>query len=579
MTASALEDAFAALCRTIEARTGVGGVAIFGAENGRCVLRFAAAPFLALCPQQLVPPAMHLGLLTPQPQRIPGVELGLVAAACLLQPIQGEGGESGPRGYLALASRRSRRSGPRMVSALEDAAMIAGLLLDRSVALPRAEAAEPGAPWVPAAALIAEAADASAGAARGTILPRLAAHQLIASLLRARSRRQPLAFALLDIDRFRAVNEVLGTEAGDAVLAVTGARIEGCLGPEDRLIRLEGDRFLVVTSPARRDVRDLAEAMLGAVARPLDLTARKLAMQASVGIVLAGRAETSPVRLLMQADTALRRAKAHGGGRIEIHEPSLHAALLERSRLELDLRHATENGELALVYQPYIGLALGQITGFEALLRWQHPTRGDIPPTTFIPLAEATGLILPIGIWALRAACEAAVAWPGAFTLSVNISALQFHAADFVEEVRGVLAASGFPPGRLELEITETVLMRDNPETISQLRALVALGIRIALDDFGTGYSALAYLSRLPHHRIKLDKSFVQDIGRPSTAGLVRAIIALARAGGIETTAEGIERPDQLAAVTALGFTHAQGYAMGRPVADPVPICRAASPA
>jgi predicted signal transduction protein with EAL and GGDEF domain len=372
---------------------------------------------------------------------------------------------------------------------------------------------------------------------------------------------------------------VLGAGAGDAVLAATGARIEACLGPDDRLIRLENDRYLIVTSPSRRDVRDLADEVLASVARRLDLGKQRLAMRASIGIVLAGRAETSPVRLLMQADTALRRAKASGGGRVEIHEPGLHEALLERSRLELDLRHAVENRELSLVYQPYIALATGEMSGVEALLRWRHPSRGEIAPGTFIPLAEATGLILPIGMWALKAACAAAAGWPGRFTLSVNISALQFHAPGFVEEVEAAIDASGFPADRLELEITETVLMRDNPDTIAQLRAIVRKGIRIALDDFGTGYSALAYLSRLPHHRIKLDKSFVQDIARPSTAGLIRAIIALARAGGIETTAEGVERADQLAAVTALGFSHAQGYATGFPVRDPAPLCRAIAPA
>jgi diguanylate cyclase (GGDEF)-like protein len=582
MPASALHDAFAALCRTLEARTGIGGIAIFAADDAACALRFAAAPYLALCQGEVIPPAVTVARLEAPPLRVEAGELGLAAADCLLQPILDPAGAADqvPRGFIALAAPRTRRIGPRVAAALRDAAEIAGLLLEQgpppALAPPVGEPASSG--WVPAAAVAV--APGPAEALPGASLPRLEVHRLVASLLRARGRGRQLAFALVDIDRFRAVNEGLGTDAGDAILAATGLRVEACLGAEDRLIRLGGDRFLIVTSPGRRprgqDVRDLADAVLAAVARPLELADRRLSMRASVGVVLAGRAESSPVRLLMQADGAVRRAKAEGGGRVEIHEPGLHAALIERSRIELDLRHALENGELGLVYQPYVALATGEASGVEALLRWRHPTRGDIAPATFIPLAEATGLILPIGIWALRTACRAAASWPGAFTLSVNISALQFHALGFVAEVEAAIADSGFPAERLELEITETVLMRDNPDTIAQLRALAKLGIRIALDDFGTGYSALAYLSRLPHHRIKLDKSFVQDIARPSTAGLIRAIIALARAGGIETTAEGVERPDQLEAVAALGFTHAQGYATGFPVEDPTPLCRAA---
>ena len=209
-------------------------------------------------------------------------------------------------------------------------------------------------------------------------------------------------------------------------------------------------------------------------------------------------------------------------------------------------------------------------SGAEALLRWSHPGRGEIAPASFIPIAEATGLILPLGAWALATALGAAARWPARLAVSVNVSALQFHQPGFVAEVDAALAASGVAPERLELEITETVLMRDNPQTLAQLDALIARGVRIALDDFGTGYSALAYLARLPHHRIKLDRAFVRDLGNPATAELVRAIIALARKTGVCVTAEGVERPDQLAAVRALGFTHAQGFAVGAPAADPI---------
>jgi EAL domain-containing protein (putative c-di-GMP-specific phosphodiesterase class I) len=282
--------------------------------------------------------------------------------------------------------------------------------------------------------------------------------------------------------------------------------------------------------------------------------------------------------LLGQAESALRRAKSEGRDRCVVHEPSEAALTLDKSRLELDLAHAAQRGELHLVYQPYVDLSDGSVAGAEALIRWRHPTRGELQPMSFIPMAEATGLILPLGRWALRAALARAIDWPASTTLSVNISPLQFHQSDFLDEVDAALVDTGFPAGRLELEITETVLMRDNPDTTAQLHALINRGIRIALDDFGTGYSALAYLARLPHHRIKLDKSFVQDLGNPATAELIRAIISLARSQGIDVTAEGVERDEHLALVRRAGFTHAQGYAMGAPAADPAALRPPAPP-
>ncbi|HLS59178.1 MAG TPA: EAL domain-containing protein [Paracoccaceae bacterium] len=256
--------------------------------------------------------------------------------------------------------------------------------------------------------------------------------------------------------------------------------------------------------------------------------------------------------------------------------PHGQAAELDRSRRELC--RALHGGELSLVYQPYVDLATGETSGVEALMRWQHPTRGEISPAQFIPLAEATGQILPIGNWALGRACSEAAEWAGDLTLSVNVSPLQFHAPDFVSAVETVLDRTGFSPERLELEITETVLMRDDPQAVRQLQALIALGVRIALDDFGTGYSALAYLNRFPHHRIKLDRSFVQDMERPSTAALIRAIIRLARAGGVAVTAEGVESPKQLRTARAMGFSHAQGFATGPPVRMPKPGPRTQDP-
>ena len=247
--------------------------------------------------------------------------------------------------------------------------------------------------------------------------------------------------------------------------------------------------------------------------------------------------------------------------------------------LERDLAGAAGRGQLRLVYQGYLDLADGRLSGAEALLRWRHPLRGELRPAAFIPLAEASGLILPLGAWALRAALAAAAGWPRGLTLSVNVSALQFRQPGFVADIDAALAAAGVAPDRLELEITETVLMREGRDTTAQLEALVARGVRIALDDFGTGYSALAYLGRLPHQRIKLDRTFVQDLGNPATRELVRAITALARRTGVAVTAEGIERPDQLRLARDLGFTHAQGFVTGPPVEDAADLRDAPQPA
>ena len=389
--------------------------------------------------------------------------------------------------------------------------------------------------------------------------------------MRAGATGRPAGLMILDLDRFHAVNEALGVAAGDALLAVTGTRLQQALDPGDRLIRLEGDRFAIVAPRGPAALRALARQLLQAVSQPLAIDGRRLVMRASIGIVTATAANPTSA-LLMQADTALRRAKIEGRGRFVLHEPADGALELERSRLELDLTDALALGQMHLAYQPFIDLRDGRVAGAEALLRWRHPTRGELQPAAFIPLAEATGQILPLGRWALRTAMARALAWPARIGLSVNISALQFHQPDFLDDVDAALAETGFRPERLELEITETVLMRENPETTAQLNALIARGVRIALDDFGTGYSALAYLARLPHHRIKLDKAFVQDLGNPATADLIRAIITLARTQGVAVTAEGVERPEHLAQVRRAGFTHAQGYATGAPVADPTPL-------
>jgi diguanylate cyclase (GGDEF)-like protein len=574
--------AWQALCRFLEARTGMSAIAVYRVTPSGDILLHATPAYVRLRTDEAQRLSAVLGEAGSL-RRLDPRSIGLSAAVTYIQSCPGPEAD-GTRLCIVLASRRMRRIGSRAAAAIADAAAIAAGLGTGpgtgGFASPSAQAPPGGG----AEAGEEEAAIASHSPARGpapgrtvpgavATMNRTALHQLIASILRARGRAGQPAFLMVDIDRFRAINEGLGAEAGDLALAATASRIGDVLEERDRVIRLDSDRFLVITVACHRPVEDIAGAILAAIAEPIRLASRRLALTASIGVVVPVASEISPVRVLMQADMALRRAKAAGGARIEVHEPGAHAALLERSLLELDLRHALEEGQFSLVYQPYIRLSTGRIDGVEALLRWRHPTRGEIAPSTFIPLAEATGQILPIGMWALSAACAEAARHPGAgFLLSVNISPLQFHAPGFVDQVDAALARTGFPPSRLELEITETVLMRDNPDTTAQLRALIARGIRIGLDDFGTGYSALAYLSRLPHHRIKLDKSFVQDLARPSTAGLMRAIIALARAGGIDTTAEGVESEDQLLAVRGLGFSHAQGFATGATMSDLAPL-------
>jgi diguanylate cyclase (GGDEF)-like protein len=399
-----------------------------------------------------------------------------------------------------------------------------------------------------------------------------AALRWIVATLRDQRPAGESAMLLLDLDRFHALNEVLGSSAGDLVLTRIAARIENLLGSGERMLRLDGDRFAILVERAGADPRSLADRLLRTVATPMEIDGRSVTVEASIGIVDRITEAARATTLLPQGAAALRRAKLEGRNRYVLHVPAIDTLDLERSRLEFDLAHALAQGQMQLAFQPYVNLVTDTVAGAEALLRWKHPTRGEMRPASFLPLAESSGLILPLGAWTLRRALEAATRWPDRMTLAVNISALQFHQSRFVAEVDAALASTGFPAGRLELEITETVLMRDNPQTVGQLRALIARGIRIALDDFGTGYSALAYLARLPHHRIKLGRSFIQDLANPATAELIRAIVASARAQGIAITAEGAETEAQLEAVRAMGFTHAQGYVIGVPVADPADL-------
>jgi diguanylate cyclase (GGDEF)-like protein len=545
MTQATEDPIAAALFRLLSARPGFAAAGLVSTSGGKPQV-VAATPALAALGLAEASPGSPALADQPAVRLDPG-DLGLDAGFAAAAPIRRRDGPM--LGYLLVADRGPRRLTPRLAALIGDAAALALPILEA-----RRPAPGPGRPD--------RAGDT---ALRGAVRLRSAAERMIDTAL---ARGGTPALMMLDLDRFRAVNEALGPAAGDALLAVTGTRLEQALGTAGRVMRLVGDRFVIVAAEGSGEVRVLARRLLQAVSQPLVLDGRTVVMQASIGIVPRLAAQTPTPALLTQADAALRRAKLEGRGRFVVHEAAAAVAAVETSRLELDLPGAAASGELRLVYQPYVDLADGRVSGVEALLRWHHPTRGTLLPASFIPMAEATGQILPLGRWALAAALAEARDWPQRLSLSVNISPLQFHQPGFLAEVDAALAASGFPAERLELEITETVLMRDNPETTAQLRALIARGIRIALDDFGTGYSALAYLARLPHHRIKLDKAFVQDLANPATAELIRAIIALARTQGIAVTAEGVERPEHLALVRGIGFTHAQGYALGVPRAD-----------
>lgn len=401
------------------------------------------------------------------------------------------------------------------------------------------------------------------------ILPRAGAQAMIGEDATHTASGKTRAILLLDIDRFSAVNAALGAAAGDSLLAITATRLARSIGPGESMARLEADRFLILSDRKSDELSSLATKLLGNVSEPIPIAGEKITLHGTVGIVAPTGSDAGAETLLMRAESALRRGKTAGGNRAVLHEPRAEALLRDRSRLEVDLGQAIELDQMRLVYQPYVDLETGKATGVEALLRWDHPQRGELQPAVFIGIAERTGKILSIGDWTLGRALEQASRWPDGPRLSVNISALQFRQHDFTRKVDAALAATGFPAERLELEITETVLMRDDPETIGQLRTLIRRGVRIALDDFGTGYSALSYLARLPHHRIKLDRSFVQDLRNPCTADLLQAIVSSARAQGVTVTAEGVETAAQLEEVRRMGFTHAQGFATGEPVSDP----------
>jgi len=385
--------------------------------------------------------------------------------------------------------------------------------------------------------------------------------------LKALDRGEAVATLCLDLDQFKTVNDTLGHPVGDALLQVVAGRLRACAGTADVVARLGGDEFAIVQVGEQPvAATTLAENIIDALTAPFEVQGHQVVIGVSIGIAVAPTDGRDPDQLLRNADMALYRAKESGRGSYHFFEPGMDAKMQERRALELDLRKALENGELELYYQPLIRLDTNEISGFEALLRWQHPRRGDVPPGQFIPLAEEIGVIGAIGGWVLNRACHDAASWPPQIKVAVNLSPVQFKSTTLALQVIAALGASGLAGERLELEITETVLLQDTETTLSTLNDLRALGVRISMDDFGTGYSSLGYLRKFPFDKIKIDRSFIQDLAdKPGSIAIVRAVASIGSALGMATTAEGVETEEELAQLRREGCTEVQGYLFSRP--------------
>jgi diguanylate cyclase (GGDEF)-like protein len=386
----------------------------------------------------------------------------------------------------------------------------------------------------------------------------------------ARVKRGELVAAhLIDLDHFKNVNDTLGHPAGDKLLKMATERLRGVARGGDTVARMGGDEFAIVQTAIEHpsDATALALRLIEIVSEPYDVDGQQVVIGTSVGIAVGPADGLSPDELMRNADLALYRAKGDGRGTFRFFEQAMDAQMQERRAMERDLRKALAAGEFELHYQPVVNLARDEIRGFEALIRWRHPEKGLIPPSAFIPLAEEIGFIIPLGEWALRKACATAAKWPGQLEVAVNLSPAQFGTPGLLEVVVGALAASGLPADRLELEITEGTLLQDSENTLSTLFQLRALGVRIALDDFGTGYSSLSYLQSFPFDKIKIDRSFIQDVAEGvGSLNIVRAVAAMAKGLGMSTTAEGVETLEQLETVRAEGCTEMQGFLFSRPL-------------
>ncbi len=382
--------------------------------------------------------------------------------------------------------------------------------------------------------------------------------------------RGKCAFMMIDLDRFKAVNDTLGHPVGDRLLTRVAERLRSIMGEKDMCGRLGGDEFAVVIADANDSnrVTKIARQIIDTLSKPYEIDQHTLYIGASVGTAIGPRDGRSVEMLIRSADLALYRSKDQGGGAFNFYEPQLHVHAEERRVLEIALRKALERNEFQVHYQPVVASENGTIEGFEALLRWTNPELGTVSPARFVPVAEDARLIGPIGEWVLRTACQEAMRWPENIRIAVNVSAEQLAQPSFVTSVVSALSHSRLPPHRLELEVTESVFVREGTGAVAVLDQLISLGIRLALDDFGTGYSSLGYLSKTKFNTIKIDRSFVQGASknvRESTA-IICAVVAMAESLGMSTTAEGVETEQELNMVRKLGCRKIQGYLFGRPM-------------
>jgi diguanylate cyclase (GGDEF)-like protein len=378
-----------------------------------------------------------------------------------------------------------------------------------------------------------------------------------------------LAVLCIDLDRFKAVNDTLGHPIGDDLLRVVATRLRTVVRRSDIVARLGGDEFAVIQSGVKSsdDIGLVSERILSELAAPFLIQGHSIDISGSIGIALADEDTADPVNLMKQADMALYEAKSSGRNAFRFFERGMDERIQKRHELENDLRRAIVENQFELHYQPLFDLARNAIEGFEALIRWRHPTRGLVSPIDFIPVAEQTGLIKQIGKWVLRQACQDASAWPVEISVAVNLSSVQFTDSSLYGDVVEALAMSSFAPERLELEVTESIILQDTESTLQTLRDFKALGIRIAMDDFGTGYSSLAYLQKFPFDKIKIDRAFIDGINlNKDSLAIVRAVTSLSQSLGIKTTGEGVETEAELACLRVEGCTQAQGYLISKPV-------------
>ena len=381
-------------------------------------------------------------------------------------------------------------------------------------------------------------------------------------------RGSKFAVMCLDLDNFKQVNDTLGHPVGDGLLVAVADRLQSCVREGDTVGRLGGDEFAIIQLALHQpqDAETLASRIMVAFRQPFDVAGRPIMSGTSIGIAVALDADATYETLMRDADIALYLAKTESRGTARFFEPEMDTRIHMRRLLEADLQDAISRNELEIHYQPQVNLLSNKICGFEALLRWRHAERGLVSPMDFIPVAEDTGMIAAIGEWVLQHSCLEAQRWPARISVAVNISPVQFRKGNLVASVRAALAASGLPPDRLELEITESVFLRDSAETLAALNELRAMGIRVALDDFGTGYSSLSYLRSFPFSKIKIDQSFVRDVTtNKESMSIVRAVISLGDSLNITTIAEGVETQEQLDKLRAKGCTEVQGYFFSRP--------------